>query len=83
MWFTSDNAGPAAPEVMAAVAAANAGHAPSYGADAITDRVTDRLRALSACAATRRANHPALPPGHQLRRHLVFAIDCASWKAQQ
>jgi threonine aldolase len=31
---------------MAAVAAANAGHAPSYGADAITGRVTDRLRAL-------------------------------------
>jgi threonine aldolase len=46
MWFTSDNAGPAAPEVLAAVAAANQGHAPSYGADPITARVIERLRAL-------------------------------------
>ena len=44
MWFTSDNASAAAPEVLAAVARANAGNAPSYGADALTERVTARLR---------------------------------------
>lgn len=46
MWFTSDNAGPAAPEVMAALAAANAGYAGSYGGDDISARVTAQLRAL-------------------------------------
>jgi len=44
MWFASDNSGPAAPEVIEAVAAANAGHAASYGADAATARVTARIR---------------------------------------
>jgi threonine aldolase len=44
MWFTSDNAGPAAPEIVAAVAAANAGYAAPYGADAAMARVTARLR---------------------------------------
>lgn len=44
MWFTSDNASGAAPQVMAALAAANAGHARSYGADAIMDRVRDQIR---------------------------------------
>jgi threonine aldolase len=46
MWFTSDNASPAAPEVLAAVARANAGNAPSYGAEAAMERVTARLRAI-------------------------------------
>ncbi|MCC6006150.1 MAG: low specificity L-threonine aldolase [Rhodobacteraceae bacterium] len=46
MWFTSDNAGPAAPEVMAALVAANAGHAPSYGADPAMERVRARLREI-------------------------------------
>jgi len=46
MWFMSDNTQPAAPEVMAAVARANEGHAPSYGADAAMRRVTDALRAV-------------------------------------
>jgi threonine aldolase len=44
MWFTSDNASAAAPEVLAAVSRANAGYASSYGADALTGRVTARLR---------------------------------------
>ena len=44
MWFTSDNAGPAAPELMAAVMAANEGHAMPYGADPITARAQDRVR---------------------------------------
>ena len=44
MWFASDNTGPAAPEIVEAVAAANAGHAASYGADATQERVQARIR---------------------------------------
>ncbi len=44
MWFTSDNASGAAPEVMAAVARANEGYARSYGADALMDRARDLVR---------------------------------------
>ena len=44
MWFTSDNASWAAPEVMAAVARANEGYARSYGADALMDRARDLVR---------------------------------------
>ncbi len=44
MWFTSDNAGPAHPRVMEALAAANTGYARSYGADEAMARVTARLR---------------------------------------
>ena len=46
MWFTSDNASGAAPEVMAAVARANEGFARGYGADDIMLRVRDQLRAV-------------------------------------
>lgn len=46
MQFASDNTSGAAPEIMAALAAANAGHAPSYGADPLTAQVTARLREL-------------------------------------
>ena len=44
MFFTSDNASGAAPEIMAALARANAGFARSYGADDIMARVTARVR---------------------------------------
>ena len=44
MWFTSDNASGAAPEIMAALQRANEGYARSYGADAIMDRVRAQLR---------------------------------------
>lgn len=44
MFFTSDNASGAAPEIMAAVARANEGFARSYGADDLTVRVTARVR---------------------------------------
>ena len=37
--FTSDNQAPVAPQIMAAILKANAGRAPSYGADAITARL--------------------------------------------
>ena len=46
MFFASDNAGPAHPAVMQALADANAGYALGYGADAIMDRVRDRIRDL-------------------------------------
>ncbi len=42
--FASDNYAGALPEVLQAVQAANAGHAPSYGADPISKRATDRFR---------------------------------------
>lgn len=45
MYFTSDNASGAAPEIMAALARANDGYARSYGADAIMDRLHDQIRA--------------------------------------
>ena len=44
MWFTSDNASGAAPEVMTAVARAHEGYARSYGADALMDRARDLVR---------------------------------------
>jgi threonine aldolase len=42
--FASDNHAGVLPGVMAAIAAANEGHAPSYGADAWTARAEDRFR---------------------------------------
>ncbi len=45
MWFVSDNAGPAHPQVMAALICANAGYAAGYGADEVMARVVARLRA--------------------------------------
>lgn len=46
MIFTSDNASPAAPEVIAAVVAANEGMARPYGADALMEEVRTRLREI-------------------------------------
>src|SRR5919202_2709277 len=43
--FGSDNHSGAHPEVLAALAAANAGHAPAYGADAVTAAAVDAVRA--------------------------------------
>ena len=44
MWFTSDNAGPAHPSVIAALAEANTGYVGAYGADPITAAVQARIR---------------------------------------
>lgn len=44
MFFASDNAGPAHPNVMKHVMAANAGHAMPYGADTLMDEVRARIR---------------------------------------
>ncbi len=46
MWFTSDNAGPAAPQVVEAIAKANEFYSGSYGADPVMDRVRDRIREI-------------------------------------
>jgi threonine aldolase len=46
MEFASDNTSGAAPEIMAALAAANAGFARSYGADALMDRVRAQIREI-------------------------------------
>jgi threonine aldolase len=44
--FASDNAAPAAPEAMAALAEANRGFAPGYGADHVTRRAAELVRGL-------------------------------------
>ena len=44
MNFSSDNAGPVHPSVLQALASANEGHAPAYGADGWTTAARDRLR---------------------------------------
>ena len=46
MWFMSDNTQPAAPSVIEALRRANAGHVPSYGAEASMARVRSRLAAV-------------------------------------
>jgi threonine aldolase len=46
MFFASDNASGAAPEIMAALNRANTGYARGYGADDIMARVTARIRTL-------------------------------------
>lgn len=44
MWFTSDNAAGASPEVMAALSRANEGYCGAYGGDPLTARVQDMIR---------------------------------------
>ncbi|WP_127130518.1 low specificity L-threonine aldolase [Georgenia sp. SYP-B2076] len=44
--FTSDNASGVHPAVLAALTAANEGHAPSYGADPLTAALEERVRDL-------------------------------------
>lgn len=46
MFFTSDNAAPVPPEVLAALSEANTGYTPGYGTDAVTAAVQDRIRAV-------------------------------------
>lgn len=46
MHFASDNGSGVAPEIMAALAAANGGYARSYGADALMERVTAQIRTV-------------------------------------
>ncbi|MEL6839062.1 MAG: beta-eliminating lyase-related protein [Pseudomonadota bacterium] len=46
MFFASDNAGPAHPNVMAALVAANSGYAMGYGADPIMEQVRAQIREI-------------------------------------
>ena len=46
MFFASDNAGPVHPNVLEALTKANEGYAMGYGADALMDRVRERIREL-------------------------------------
>lgn len=46
MFFASDNGGPAAPEVIAAISRANQGAAMPYGADPIMDSVRKKIREI-------------------------------------
>ena len=48
--FASDNTSGICPEALAALIAANEGAVPSYGDDAISKRVADRLREIFECA---------------------------------
>jgi hypothetical protein len=61
--FASDNHAGMLPEVLAAIAAANEGHAPSYGADAWTARAGAVPRALRP----RRARVPRVQRHHRQR----------------
>ena len=62
--FASDNHAGAHPEVLEAIAAANVGHAGSYGADPWTERA----EALIARALRRRARLPRLQRHRRQRR---------------
>lgn len=46
MNFASDNTAPIAPEILAALGAANEGSAPAYGGDELTARLTSQLEAV-------------------------------------
>ena len=49
--FASDNSAGAAPEAMAALAAANTGYTSGYGTDVVTERAADLVRQLLDCDA--------------------------------
>ncbi|MCG3269209.1 low specificity L-threonine aldolase [Yoonia sp. I 8.24] len=44
MFFSSDNAGPVHPQVIAAITTANTGYAPGYGSDAFTQDARQKVR---------------------------------------
>ena len=46
MIFSSDNVAPVPPQILQALQAANEGHAKSYGNDALTERLTLRIRQI-------------------------------------
>ena len=77
MFFTSDNAAGAAPEIMAAVQRANHGYARSYGADGAMDRVRDRLRRVFE--APEAAVH--LVATGTAANSLALALFCPPWGA--
>jgi threonine aldolase len=77
MHFASDNTSGAAPEIMAAVQAANDGYARSYGADALMERVTALLRdVFEAPEAV-----AYLVPTGTAANALSLALTCPPWGA--
>jgi len=46
MYFASDNTAPISPEILEAIASASQGHAGSYGADPLTEKLTERAREI-------------------------------------
>jgi threonine aldolase len=77
MWFTSDNASGAAPEIMAAVVAANDGYARSYGADDLMAHVTAQMRAVFE--APEAAVY--LVATGTIANSLALALTCPPWGA--
>ena len=77
MEFASDNASPAHPNVIEAVARANRGYAASYGADAIMDRVRDQLRMVFEAPE---AAVYLVPTGTSANA-LALATHCPPWAA--
>lgn len=77
MFFTSDNASGAAPEIMAALQAANAGYARSYGADALMDRVRAQVREVFE--APEAAVY--LVATGTIANSLALALTCPPWGA--
>jgi threonine aldolase len=77
MYFTSDNAAGAAPEIMAAVQRANEGFTRGYGAEDAMGRVTTRLREIF--------EHPEaavyLVPTGTVANSLALAINTQPWTA--
>jgi threonine aldolase len=77
MFFTSDNASGAAPEIMAAVQRANEGFTRGYGAEAAMARVTARLREVF--------EHPEaaiyLVPTGTVANSLALALYAQPWSA--
>lgn len=77
MFFTSDNASGAAPEIIAAIARANDGFARSYGADPLMAHVTQKLR--DTFEAPEAAVH--LVATGTVANALALAIHCQPWAA--
>jgi threonine aldolase len=74
--FAADNQAGAHPEVLEALAAANAGHAPSYGADPWTARAHDAIRAHLGDHA-----EPFLVFNGTAANVLALRACCRSWEA--
>lgn len=77
MSFASDNTSGAAPAIMAAVMAANAGHEASYGADRLFDQARARIR--HAFEAPEAAVH--LVATGTAANALSLALACPPWGA--
>ncbi len=75
MWFTSDNAAPAHPAVMAALAAANTGAELSYGAEPAMARLTATIREIFEAP---RAEVRLVATGTAANA-LALACLCAPW----